>query len=289
MHIEGRRIVDISHLLHEIHQKFDNHCRGIECSFRDLVVIQTQQYGLKTKIVMQCQMCHYKDSVWSEPEDDARLDINDSAVAGTIITGIGYSQLKELLGTMDIPCMTDKTYESHHEKVGENFAHAAENEMRIAGEEERRLAIQRNDVIDGIPHIPVVADGSWMKRSYRTGKYDSLSGVGVIVGYHTKKVLFIGVRNKYCIVCAKAARQNEEPKEHKCFKNWDRNRSSTSMESDAIVEGFKRSIEMHGLIYSVLIADGDSSVHKKIIDSNPYDNVSVKKIECTNHLLRNLA
>jgi hypothetical protein len=137
--------------------------------------------------------------------------------------------------------------------------------MKTAGEEERRLALERNDVIDGIPHIPVVADGSWMKRSYRTGKYDSLSGVGVIVGYHTKKVLFIGVRNKYCMVCARASQKNEEPNVHKCYKNWDNTSSSTSMESDAIVEGFKQSIETHGLIYSVLIADGDSSVYKKLL------------------------
>jgi len=62
------------------------------------------------------------------------------------------------------------------------------------------------------------------------------------------------------------------------------------MESDAIAEGFKCSLEMHGLIYRTVIADGDSSVYQAIIDSRPYREqmVIVKKIECTNHLLRNL-
>ncbi|XP_046141668.1 uncharacterized protein LOC114881703 [Osmia bicornis bicornis] len=63
------------------------------------------------------------------------------------------------------------------------------------------------------------------------------------------------------------------------------------MESAAIVEGFKCSIEMHGLVYSILVADGDSSVYKKILDNDPYKEymVHIRKIECTNHLLRNFS
>lgn len=62
------------------------------------------------------------------------------------------------------------------------------------------------------------------------------------------------------------------------------------METEAIVEGFQCSIEMHGLIYRTLIADGDSSVYQSILDSDPYSahGLIVQKIECTNHLMRNL-
>lgn len=49
--------------------------------------------------------------------------------------------------------------------------------MRIAGEEERKLAIESGEIdIDGIPMCAVVADGQWSKRSYKT-KCDALSGV----------------------------------------------------------------------------------------------------------------
>ena len=90
--------------------------------------------------------------------------------------------------------------------------------MKMAGEIEKQLAIEKNEVINDIPYITVVADGSWMKRSY--GKaYDSISGVGAIIGYRTKKILFIGIRNKYCTVCDVAERQNCKPKAHKCYKN----------------------------------------------------------------------
>lgn len=59
------------------------------------------------------------------------------------------------------------------------------------------------------------------------------------------------------------------------------------MESEIIVEGFRKSVEMHGIKYGYLVGDGDSSVTKKLADAKPYPNRPVQKIECRNHLLRN--
>ncbi|EFN85639.1 hypothetical protein EAI_17609, partial [Harpegnathos saltator] len=104
------------------------------------------------------------------------------------------------------------------------------------------------------------------------------------------KIIFVGIRNKFCTVCDIAERKVIKPRAHKCYKNFDRNASSTSMESDAIAEGFKSSLEMYGLIYKTVVADGDSYVYQSIINNNPYNEqkVMVQKVECTNHLLHNL-
>ncbi|XP_029347722.1 uncharacterized protein LOC115034565 [Acyrthosiphon pisum] len=60
------------------------------------------------------------------------------------------------------------------------------------------------------------------------------------------------------------------------------------MEADAVAEGFKRSIELHGLKFNKLIGDGDSSVSKRLLEMRPYGpNFHIEKIECRNHLLRN--
>lgn len=104
----------------------------------------------------------------------------------TIITGTGYTQLQKSCAAMNIKCMAKKTYERIHEITTEALAKAAEESMNAVAKEERELALQHNEVINGIPHIAVMVhiagDGSWMKRSYRTGRYDSLSGVGTICG-----------------------------------------------------------------------------------------------------------
>lgn len=120
-------------------------------------------------------------------------------------------------------------------------------------------------------------------------KYNSLSGLEVIIGYRSGKVLFIGIKNKQCSMCDIARKNGREPKPHTCLKNHDLNKSSTSMESDAILEGFKES-KKQNLVYETFIADRDSSVYNKIDTCKPYksQNVHIEKVECTNHLLQNV-
>ncbi|XP_046145924.1 uncharacterized protein LOC123989247 [Osmia bicornis bicornis] len=286
----GFSIVDMQHIFAEF-QKIGEHARNREdCGIRHLKITGMKRSGLRTTLSVICEMCKYKGEIHSEPDDSNKMETNQCAVAGTFVNGGSYAQMEEFLAAMNIPSMSKKEFRKHHDKIVKALIVAAEEEMVAVAEEEKRLVIKRGDIVPGfgIPHIPVVADGSWMKRSYRTGTYDSASGVGVIIGYHTKKVLFIGVRNKVCRICRCAAKKKEEPRKHTCFKNWSASQASTAMESDAIVEGFKTSVEKRGLIYSTLIADGDSSVYKKIIDADPYKTqIRVKKLECKNHLLRN--
>lgn len=71
------------------------------------------------------------------------------------------------------------------------------------------------------------------------------------MGFKTKKVLFIGVRNKYCCICARAQNKGKQPPDHLCHKNWDK--SSTAMETDIIVEGFKKSIQLYSLKFTKVI------------------------------------
>ena len=60
------------------------------------------------------------------------------------------------------------------------------------------------------------------------------------------------------------------------------------MESNLIVEGFKKSEELYGIRYNTVVADGDSSVYKKLLDARPYPTTHIEKIECRNHLMRNV-
>lgn len=49
--------------------------------------------------------------------------------------------------------------------------------MKKAGEEERRIAMEKGDVtLEGIPFITVIGDGGWSKRTYGHG-YNASSGV----------------------------------------------------------------------------------------------------------------
>ncbi|KMQ85339.1 hypothetical protein RF55_16179, partial [Lasius niger] len=132
-----------------------------------------------------------------EPIESETLDINKAAATGTVTVGIGYAQLEELCAAMNISCISEKTYIKHREDLIDDFEKTAMENMKMAGEIEKQLALEKNETMNGIPYITVVADGSWMKRSYGTA-YDSLSGVGAIISYRTGKILFVGIRNKFC-------------------------------------------------------------------------------------------
>ena len=73
--------------------------------------------------------------------------------------------------------------------------------MLEAGREEKWLAEERGSYHEGVPAITVVVDGGWSKRPHKHS-YNANSGVGIIVGKATGKLLHVGVRNKFCTACA---------------------------------------------------------------------------------------
>ncbi|EFN65585.1 hypothetical protein EAG_15609 [Camponotus floridanus] len=76
--------------------------------------------------------------------------------------------------------------------------------MNAAANEERDLALQRNEIINGIPHnIAVKDDGSWMKKSYRTGRVETFNSV--IAKCTGGKRVNYGLRGSYETRCNAAA------------------------------------------------------------------------------------
>jgi hypothetical protein len=71
------------------------------------------------------------------------------------------------------------------------------------------------------------------------------------------------------MICHRAANKKETPKDHQCYKNYSEGLSASSMEAAIIVEGFKASLSIYGVIYNKMVADGDSSVYNKIVQANP--------------------
>ena len=98
--------------------------------------------------------------------------------------------------------------------------------------------------------------------------------MAIIVGKETGKLLFIGVRNKYCHACATGKK-----KEHACYRNW--NASSSEMETDIVLEGFLEAERVHGVCQ--FIGDGDSSVYPTLLTSVPGWGHIIKKLECAKH------
>ena len=281
--ITGSRIMNMTELSKSI-EHLTSH--SAKCGGYCMLEGETH-VGLATVISARCTNCHQEfkisSSTYTTTSTGAKKwHINIAAVLGQMSTGGGNARLEKVLTTMGVPGMRKQLFRSTEQFLGESMKEQLVQSMAAAGQKERELAISSNNYHQGVPYVSVVADGGWSKRSHKHS-YNAKSGVAVIFGLKTKQLLFLGVRNKYCSVCAVAEHKKVSPKQHICYRNWDR--SSCAMESDIIVEGFRLSEATHGIRYLKMVADGDSSVMYSIREAVPY-GIYVEKIECANHAVK---
>ncbi|KAK4886786.1 hypothetical protein RN001_003057 [Aquatica leii] len=93
---------------------------------------------------------------------------------------------------MDLPIMSSNYFRKLESIISEEWETVLQKQMLETGKEEARCAIEAGDFEDGIPFITVIIDGGWAKRSYGHG-FSSLSGVAVIIGKKTGKLLYLGI------------------------------------------------------------------------------------------------
>ncbi|CAG5093277.1 Protein of unknown function [Cotesia congregata] len=126
--------------------------------------------------------------------------------------------------------------------------------------------------------------------SYRGGRHDALGASVAVIGCATGKIIDIEVLNKYCYTCRYHENRKIEPPPHKCFMNYDRKKSSSSMEPHATAVLFNRSLKLHGLIYKTMVSDDDSATLKAVRDSDPYKafGIEVDRIKCSFHIFRSI-
>ena len=218
--------------------------------------------GLATVLSVKCIKCESKFHIEflkhvKTADGHQRWVVNVAAVLGQMPTGGGATSLTCTLAPMNVPGMPKRLYGATERFVSDSIKDQLTEKLLAAGEKERRLAIERGDFHQGVPAITVAVDGGWSKQCHKHS-YNAKSGVAVIFGQRTKKLLFVGVHNKYRAVCSVAEKQEKQPPEHRCYRNW--SESSAAMESDIILEGFHLSERTHGIRYMRVIGDGDSSV-----------------------------
>lgn len=283
----GRRLIDLNYFLSQLQDKA-RHNDLFDCKTEHFRLVGEKRIGLMSTFKFECNICHELVLIKSEDSnDEKRVNANVAATSGIIASGIGFSQFQEVFSALDVPVFSTKYYCKLQNQVYEKWEAVAVESMEVAAMREKEAAISEGRTKNGVPLIDVFVDGCWSARSYGTN-FKASSGAAAIIGKKFGQLLYVGVKNKYCLVCARAEKRELVPKVHKCFKNY--NGASSAMESDIIVEGFQSSLSMYGLIYSRLIADGDSSTYSKILNANPYQKyqIIVEKIECRNHILRNL-
>ena len=246
-------------------------------------LVEQARYGMASILSYKCDGCGQDNSFATStkvdiPSNGKYWSCNVAAIWGQMSTGGGFNHLEESMGVLGVPVMSKQSFVNTEQKIGKWWWDQFKDSMQAAGKAERQLAIQENNYHQGVPAITVIVDAGWSKRTHKH-TYNALSAVGVIFGKRTGKLLHLGVRNKYCSIC-----KQDPTEEHDCYKNW--SGSSSSMETDIILEGFLAAEKEHGVRYINFVGDGDSSVYPTLVSSVPGWGYSIKKQECANHALK---
>ncbi|KAF2879408.1 hypothetical protein ILUMI_26763 [Ignelater luminosus] len=150
----GRRLFDIGFLFQQI-LNGERH-RPFDCSIIDMSVISESRHGLQSTFLLKCKNCG-------------------------ITKRISNENIEEIAASIDMPMMSDTTYQKFHESVSVTIRETAWKIMEEAGRMEAELAKELGEVDrDNVPCITVVTDGAWSKRSYSVN-YDAASGVRVFI------------------------------------------------------------------------------------------------------------
>ena len=274
--------------LHQLQQQVEviaNHTASC-MSYNEILINEQKREGLASLFTIHCNGCSEDFTLATSvkvkgPSGHQYWENNLAAVWGQMSTGGGHATLQETMSVLGLPTMTKKSFMATERRIGEWWWNHLQESMKSAGEMEKTIAISQNRYHQGVPAITVIVDGGWSKRSHKHS-YNAKSGVGIIIGKATGKILYMGVRNKYCAVCYNKAYEGN-PLQHTCFLNW--NGSSSAMEADIILDGFRNCEEQHGVRYIEFIGDGDSSVYPTLISSIPW-GYAIKKLECANHAVK---
>lgn len=191
--VAGSRIINI-HCLSVGIENITLHnevCKG-KCS----ITSEVQREGLASILEVSCDSCDVKsfietsEKITGSEKLKARYAVNVGAVWGEIATGGGHRTLNGLMASMDIPCMSKNTFSTIETQIGKAWKKFLAQEILAAGAEEKKIASLENNLFQDVPAITVIVDGGWAKRSHKHS-YNAKSGVAVIIGQKTKKLLYL--------------------------------------------------------------------------------------------------
>ena len=142
--------------------------------------------------------------------------------------------------------------------------------------------------------VGVTVDGTWQKRY----GFNPLLGVVFIISVDTGEVLDYELNCKHCFECRSRSKWDKNSEKYQTWYNQHESecsvnhlKSSESMEKEAAIKMFLRSVEKGGLKYTTYIGDGDSSSYgmvAQVLKEKYSDQYVVVKEDCIGHIQKRM-
>lgn len=232
--------------------------------------------GMYCKIVLKCKKCNKQYTLENSVCVGNEYQINCASVLAGFAVSLGYSNLCDIFQFLDLKFMDQAKYRKVEKKVVAVIISESKISMQNALKQEIELSSKADSIKTQLPEICAIGDAQWSKRSYNRN-YNANACCGSLIGAETKKIIYLGFRNKYCSICA-----TNKNRPHVCYKNWVK--SSAEMESSILCEGFLKLKDL-GAKITTFVADADANTYPTLQIAC---NWKIEKIDCENHLSRNI-
>lgn len=246
---------------------------------------ESAKRGLGFKIIISCENCDKKD-VPNCPFVAKSYEINRRIILAMRMLGVGLNGTMKFCAFMDLP---RPIFQSFYDKVVKAISTASkavcDRSMNKAADLEKKRSIEEKQEHG----ISVSGDGTWRKRGF-----SSLFGLVTVIGWYSGKVIDYVVKCKYCKQCEHRKKESDTEEFQEWYENHadecDANHegSAGKMEVDSVIEMFHRSEKLYNVKYANYIGDGDSKTFKGVLDSDPYENFTVTKKECIDHVQKRM-
>lgn len=202
------------------------------------------------------------------------------------LLGLGAAGCATFRGLMDMsPFLRQKSYDVI-------LKHILSAIKEVFNQFTKRAVHQEVEMNEGLnkKHLAVSGGGTWKKRGF-----SSLYGIASLIGYYTGKVVDVVVKSAYCKLCRSWTEKEdsvelEEWKDvHQSDCTANHSGSAANMKIDAVLDMFKWSETLHDVKYACYIGNGDSKTYSAIKNTEPYENLVVKKKECIGHVQKRMS
>lgn len=286
--IQGRRIVDYEYFIKWLTMAQAVHsqrCKGVLCPY------QEEFKSMVSTLYLKCNVCDEIVRGYSE-EPTSKNRLRRCVCWAILCSGGTFTMAEELFSFLNMPFISKSAFIADETSMDEVIEAALEESTDNAIEMEKS-AVRKELDEQGIEHSEqdiikscAALDGSWGQRS-NGHRYNSASGCAAIIGIRSKKVCFVGCRNKRCIACnlnIRRAKKNLKIQNHKCYRNY--KGASGGMEPNIIIDGFQK-LHKKGIKFTTVITDGDSTTVARLKNNCKY-GPEIRQQLCCNHAMKSL-
>jgi hypothetical protein len=185
----GYVITDLDFLMNWILNGHKN-CNG------DLKMTYGTKMGAKQMLTITYPTCGYTNKGGT---CRSSKELNTSLVVATIASGNGFKGLDTIFGLVGIQNQSESLYHETESLLTAPINQLLEKILDENNAEEYERASPQEGT--EMRKIQVEYDMCYSQNNKGLNKYNSDSGVGLLLGSNTGKPLYVGVKNKRCTLC----------------------------------------------------------------------------------------